>query len=311
MKTKDNKKRLVVLSIIACLTGCANNLDTPIIDAQPIVTPTNSSQLYHVVEERSLRSDGVDQGKDAYKLIRQFAGSRSIESPDLYANNHPEHRHIYEGTDSVVGDHFVFAIHKNHDIDRDITAIKDRQRNEIKGYAGSDSILKAYKHEVSAYHWKFKLNDEITLSKNFGHFFQLKAVDNGPGAPILTISGRDKGGEWLEVIHRIHGNTNKLATVDLEPIKGKWLDVKVFVNYHNQGQLELDITEVVSQKNVLRLSLDNIDMLRGEGSNDFVRPKWGIYRSLKTKQMLRDDEEQVYFADFTVQKLIVSEEAKM
>lgn len=302
--------RLITLSsAVLLLSACATS-PAPTLDSDPSITPAHSQQRYKVVSERMLNADGVGKGLDAYDLIRKFAGSNAIEAPDLYENNHPGSPHIYEGSDRIVGDHFVFTMHKNDDMDRDKDSITDRQRNEIKAYGESDDALKAYKNETFAYSWKFKLNKDITVSKNFGHFFQLKAVDGGPGAPILTLSGRNKSGEWLEVIHRIHGESNKIKVIPLKPLKGKWLQVNVFVNYSNNGQLELHITDIESNKSVLDLSLDNIDMLRGESSGDFVRPKWGIYRSLRSKELLRDDEEKVFFADFKVQKLELDKATK-
>lgn len=302
---KENKLLFSAFPVVCgaglLLSACTS---APPFDAEPNITSTGN-KTYKVVSERSLRSDGVDKGLDAYQLIREFAGPRAIEAPDLYENNHPGIRHIYEGKDDVVGEHFVFTMHKHHDKDRDAKKFQDRQRNEIKAYSGSDDALKAYKNEVFLYHWKFKLNKDITVSRNSGHFFQLKAVDGGPGAPILTLSGRNKDGEWLEVIHRIHGQKDKLKIIPLKPLKGKWLQVNLLVNYRNNGRLELQITDIESNQDVLNVSLDNIDMLRGESSGDFVRPKWGIYRSLKSQELLRDDEEKVYFADFVVQKLEV------
>ena len=63
----------------------------------------------------------------------------------------------------------------------------------------------------------------------FGHLFQLKAVDDGPGAPLLTISGRDRGEgkQELEVIHRIHGQTQYLSKIPMKPMKGRWLQVNI------------------------------------------------------------------------------------
>ena len=131
----------------------------------------------------------------------------------------------------------------------------------------------------------------------------LKAVDGGAGTPILTISGRDKEGKWLEVIHSIHGKKTVLIKVPLDSIKGRWLQMNAYVNYSNDGQFDLIATDMTNGRRVINLSLANIDMLRGEGRNDFVRPKWGIYRSLRSKEMLREEEEKVFFADFVVQKL--------
>lgn len=295
--------RIIIVTAGLFLTACATSGPEVALDSEPLIKPNNSLVNYQVISERKLSADGVDKGLDSYQLIKRFGGEKSIESPDLYSNNHPGEKHIYEASDNIVGDHFVFTMHKEHDRDRDVASIKDRQRNEIKAYDGSSRDLKAYKHDIFTYSWKFKLNEEITLSKNFGHFFQLKAVDGGEGAPILTISGRDNKGEWLEVIHRIHGETAKLKKVPLAPFKGRWLQIDCFVNYRNNGQLTLHITDIVNNQRLLDLSLDDIDMLRGEKSSDFVRPKWGIYRSLRSQDMLRADEEKVFFADFIVQRL--------
>lgn len=272
----------------------------------PIIIPSNSTQTYEVSTQRVLKADGFQQGIDTYQLIRNWGGKRPIEAPDLYDINHPGTPHIYEATDDIVGNHFIFTLHKNKDMDRDKLSKSDRQRNEIKAYGGSEKALKAYENEILAYSWKFKLDDGITFSKNFGHIFQLKAVDDGPGYPVLTLTGRNKGGEWLQVLHTMDKLT-LLKQVPLIPLKGKWLQVSCFVNYNNEGQLELLITDLTNNdtntNTVLHLSINNIDMWRGKKEKDFVRPKWGLYRSLRSKDMLRDDEEKVFFADFIVQKL--------
>ena len=304
-KRMTSLKAVTFTGVVLLLAGCSSNVPTENVYSRlvPVSTPVNFTSSFTVLSERILIADGVNKGLDAYELIRAFAGPKSIESPDLYVNNHPSEPHIYEAKDDVVGDHFVFTIHKNNDKDRDISSIKDRQRNEIKGYTGSSDTLKAFKNDVVSYNWKFKLNENITVSKNFGHFFQLKAVDGGAGTPILTISGRDKEGKWLEVIHSIHGKKTVLIKVPLDSIKGRWLQMNAYVNYSNDGQFDLIATDMTNGRRVINLSLANIDMLRGEGRNDFVRPKWGIYRSLRSKEMLREEEEKVFFADFVVQKL--------
>ena len=295
---------IINIGIFSLLSACVNiPSKNTYSNSLSTISPTNFTSTYHVLSYKMLMADGVNKGFDAYSLIKKFAGPKSIESPDFYVNNHPFEPHIYEAKDAVVGNHFVFTLHKNNDKDRDVTSIKDRQRNEIKGYAGSSDTLKAFKNDVVSYSWKFKLNEDITMSKNFGHFFQLKAVDGGVGTPILTISGRDNEGEWLEVIHTNHGEKTVLTKVPLEAIKGRWLQVNAYVNYSNDGQFDLIVTDIVNGRPVINLSYAHIDMLRGEGRNDFVRPKWGIYRSLRSQDMLRGEEEKVFFADFVVQKL--------
>ena len=96
--------------------------------------PPTDTVAYTVMTERTLDADGDMVGLDAYDLIRNFGGPNPIEAPDLYAINHPAVRHIYEDTDATVGNHFVFIIHRDIDMDRDRVANTDRQRNEIKTY---------------------------------------------------------------------------------------------------------------------------------------------------------------------------------
>jgi hypothetical protein len=48
--------------------------------------------------------------------------------------------------------------------------------------------------------------------------------------------------------------------------------------------------------------MSRISIWRGISSEDFVRPKWGIYRSLADGDSLRSEEEQVLFADSVIEK---------
>lgn len=43
-----------------------------------------------------------------------------------------------------------------------------------------------------------------------------------------------------------------------------------------------------------------LDLWRGEDLSHFVRPKWGIYRSIADADNLRPDEENVRFANFSI-----------
>lgn len=251
-----------------------------------------------------LKADGPNQGMTAYDLIREFGGPKPMEAPDLYPENHPEVKHIFERTDDVVGHHFVFTIHKNQDRDRNkYIKFGDRQRNEIKAYSKSSNDLKGFEGDTLIYSWKFKLGEGMTISKNFTHFFQLKSVDDGIGTPILTLSAAfRKGSEKLILSHAPVKKATFLATYPWSESRNKWLQVNCKVTYGNQGKLNFDLIELESGKAIFSYTNDNIDMWRGTENHHFVRPKWGIYRSLKSKHMLRDQEEQVSFADFEVAK---------
>ncbi|MEO1202639.1 MAG: hypothetical protein AAFX10_08030, partial [Pseudomonadota bacterium] len=207
-------QRLALRSVTICaclaLCACSSGGDAPAaIAPTPSSTPPEESPSddaqYTTLTTRTLNADGVDIGLDAYDLIRAFAGNYTpgpIEAPDLYPENHPGVKHIYEDFDATIGHHFVFVIHRDLDKDRDRLENTDRQRNEIKSYGRSEEALKGYENETFIYRWKFRINDGMEVSRRFSHFFQLKAVGGDAGQPILTISGAESGGQdGIEVRH--------------------------------------------------------------------------------------------------------------
>ena len=231
---------------------------------------------------RTLDADGPNQGKTAYELIRTFGGNRAIESPDLYPDNHPGKPHIYEAIDDIVGSHFVFTMHRDHDKDRGKHNITDRQRNEIKAYDKSERALKAYYGDTFEYRWKFKVNKDFDVSKNFTHLFQLKSVDNGIGTPILALTGRGKNNiEVMELGHVPVDKKTRLARVDLADFKDQWISVICNVTYHEQGSISFNATRLSDNKALINVNTQNVDTWRGTEPEHFVRPKWGIYRSLR------------------------------
>jgi hypothetical protein len=251
-----------------------------------------------------LKSDGPEHGATAYELIKKFAGRKSIESPDLYPDNHPGIKHIYEETDDILGHHFVFLLHRDIDRDRDkYIKFSDRQRNEIKAYSGSEDRLKAFEGDTLTYRWKFKLEPDMSMSKNFSHFFQLKSVDDGIGMPILTVSARSyKGEKWLALSHAAIKKATILDKTTWDKVSGVWLEAECKVTYANNGSLLIKVKRLSDNKTVLAFESDEIDMWRGTKKSHFVRPKWGFYRSLKSKDMLAAEQDIIRFADFTVIK---------
>lgn len=252
---------------------------------------------------RVLSADGEGQ-VDTYDLIKNFAGPNPIEAPDLYEINHPGSPHIFEETDQDVGDHFVFVIHRDDDRDRDRVDITDRQRNEIKTYDKSEDAVKAYEGEVMIYRWKFKIESGISLTTRFSHFFQLKAVGGDDSMPIITLTGNIQSGEdGFEVRHSPLTSTVDLARISRDNVEGRWLTAYVRATFSEDGDFRMIIVDEVAREVVFDISEQGLDMWRGTAGDHFVRPKWGIYRSLAEKDDLRADEEVVRFADFQIEKV--------
>lgn len=261
------------------------------------------SQSYKVLTNAELKSDGA-AGIETYELIRSVLGPDALEAPDLYPDNHPEVKHVIEESDTVLGNHFTFLIHRDIDKDRD-TDYTDRQRNEIKAYSGSDDKLKAFKGESLRYNWFFQLDEGFSISKNFSHFFQLKAVGGDyDDQPITTISGSiNSNNNEFEIIHSSLTGAEDVQLTHTDwslANTGKWMEMEVFATFDDEGYLKITISDLDGNV-IMQTEQESIDMWR-EGS-DFVRPKWGIYRSLSSKLYLNVNEERAHFADFSIQKI--------
>lgn len=292
------------ISIILCssflLSACGDNSQ----QANENI-PDNEDIEYTVLTERFLDADGIDSGLSAYEIIRHFAGEEAIEAPDLYEENHPGEPHIYEDTDDEVGDHFVFTLHRDEDIDRDRVELTDRQRNEIKAYSDSEKALKAYEGETFKYQWKFKLNDLFEVSSNFTHVFQLKSVDDGIGTPLLAFTGRERDGiDVIEIGHVPVDDSNILDSHVLSDLRGEWITVTCQLTFSEKGEISVTANRLRDNLSIFDVNVSNVDTWRGTESDHFVRPKWGILRSLDDADNLREDEETVRFANFIVTELI-------
>jgi len=303
---------LLACLLSGCAAGATTNKTSGGLDAavQPAadawLTPPEASApaaTWTTVSTVILDSDGPG-GVETYALIRSVFGPEAIEAPDLYANNHPGIPHVREDRDAVVGNHFVFLIHRDSDWDRDTyPATTDRQRNEIKTYEGSAANLKALEGETFLLTWKFKINPTMPVSKSFTHLFQLKGVGGDEQQPLVTFTGAKKNGvDVFEVRYSpASGAADQfLVTLPWSTVRGQWIAATVQATFGQTGALSVRLAGEDGGV-LLDLSQTGIDLWR-EGS--FIRPKWGIYRSLADATNLRADEEDVRFYRFSISKLV-------
>ena len=300
----------MALLLTACSSGDGGGGQTPPVIQPPVVDPDPPADeiQFTVLTERTLDADGDMVGLDTYDLIRAFGGDYvpgPIEAPDLYPINHPAVRHIYEDSDATVGNHFVFIIHRDIDIDRDRVENDDRQRNEIKTYDKSEEAVKGYENETFIYRWKFKINADMEVSTRFSHFFQLKAVGGEASHPILTISGAERSGEdGIEVRYSPLQADTILERQNWSMVTGEWLEAYCRVTFADSAGLRLIVKRMSDGEVIFNIDEANLDLWRGEDASHFVRPKWGIYRSILDWDNLRPDEENVRFANFSVSEVM-------
>jgi len=224
-------------------------------------------------------------------------GYDPVEEPDC---SHPNFgRHIDEIFDSELNTNvFRFFMHVVPDNDRCINT--DRQRNEIKTYDKSPDNLLGVEEEEVVYKWKFKLDSNLQLSSSFTHVHQLKSVGGSLASmPMYTLTLRKSSPDRLELRYAETTTQTTLKQTDLAPLKGTWLEVTETITYGTSGAYSIEIKKVID--NSLLFEYANNDIINWRAGADFVRPKWGIYRSLNASQDLRDEE--VLFANFSIEEL--------
>ncbi len=195
---------------------------------------------------------------------------------------------------------FEFSLHRDIDNDRCINF--DRQRTEIKTSGSSPTSMIAYYGETMTFRWKFLLDSAFQPSPNFCHIHQIKAGD-GPDAdsPLMTISPRyNSAGDKLQIIFTapLTGETTNLSQTDLKQYKGVWVEAIEKIYFATAGTYALTLRRVADDS--LFLSYTNSNIVMWRDSTTYIRPKYGIYRSLSSVSYLRD--ETVKFADFSLYK---------
>ena len=308
IKTISRLSAATALLLVGCSSGGGGTQAPPVIPP-PVVTPPTDTVPFNVLTTRTLDADGDMVGLDTYDLIRAFGGDYvpgPIEAPDLYPINHPAVRHIYEDSDATVGDHFVFVIHRDIDIDRDRVENDDRQRNEIKTYDKSEEAVRGFENETFVYRWKFRINASMEVSTRFTHLFQLKAVGGPDSHPILTISGAERSGDdGIEVRYSPLQDDTMLQRTNWNMVTGEWLEAYCRVTFAESGDLRLIVTRMSDDEVIFDIDERGLDLWRGEDASHFVRPKWGIYRSILDWDNLRADEENVRFANFSISEVML------
>tara|TARA_B100000902_G_scaffold357992_1_gene372797 strand:- start:686 stop:1558 length:873 start_codon:yes stop_codon:yes gene_type:complete len=256
-----------------------------------------------VLREIKLQADLTSE-KKAIPQVQAAFGKYSIETPELFEGNHRDFEHLVVEKDKKMEAAFVFRIHRDKDGDRDKIWPKgqERQRNEIKGYQSSPKTLKALHGEVTRYHWYLKIDESFAITKNFCHFFQLKPVgEENSSDPLLTLSGSIfQGKPQLEIRLWSKDRNDRTFVADWKDCKGKWLECECIAKIGEKGFLRFSLA---SLDNTIRFAREFPRFATWRPGISFIRPKWGIYRSLANKEAIPNEEDEVRMTNFTIQKL--------
>ena len=255
----------------------------------------------------TLNADGPD-GLGTYELITKALArgtkNGAVEAPDAI---HPSFgRHITEVYDDDLKKYvFEFNLHvTNTPPDNEpVKGKTDRQRVEIKSFEPSPDNLKGTTGETVQYKWRFKIPKGFKPAKDFTHIHQIKAVDGDAGNPLFTLTLRKitNGSNQLELIY-VKDEASKMIkyqTVNMSLFEGTWVEATETIKVGLKGTYAITIKKVSDGKTLMNYSNSNIQTIRAD--NSFIRPKWGMYRSLKDIANMKD--ETMRFSDFSMQEL--------
>lgn len=199
---------------------------------------------------------------------------------DDRTNSHPGVKHIY-----ISGANYRFDMHT---ADRDGD---DRQRNEVKGMrTPTDSNIIIQKGDVWRFTYSMFIPRTLTATAGFTHIMQQKMVtDNGSsGGPVVTLSLHTHDGQPSMELRLQTGDEGfdpeHFNPVPLAPLQDKWINVEFEFKFASgtEGYARMIVkngSTVITDK-----TRSGIDLFReNEGANPRMRPKWGIYRSIKSE----------------------------
>ncbi|MFZ4620326.1 MAG: T9SS type A sorting domain-containing protein [Bacteroidota bacterium] len=244
----------------------------------------------HVSAQAFLNANGP--GNTFEEITAAFApgnDTSAVEDPQcIHAG-----RHIAEVWDADQGK-YVYEFYMHVAVDNDRCINFDRQRVEIKTYEPSPDNLKGVTGETILYKWRFKVPVGFKPSSNFTHIHQIKAVGGDESDPLITLTVRKGSPNKIELIHN---NITKVAIVNLSLFEGNWVECTEAITVDSlHGKYSMSIKKVSDGTTILTYS--NNDIMTIRYNNNFIRPKWGIYRSLLNSADLRDD--TLRFSDFYI-----------
>ena len=273
----------------------------PLFSLLTFVLSASEKKLPVKVEEIKLNAK---LGIKAVLQIQEAFGKYSIETPQIFNGHSKDFEHIKLVNDSELGNAFAFALRRDIDGDRDKIwpKGKERQRNEIKGYQRSPEPMKGKLNESHHIKWFLKIDKSFQINKEFCHFFQLKAVgSNNIDNPILTLSGvTERGKPQLQLQWWSLKESGRIFLIDWERCKDKWLKCECITKYSQSGSIDFSIHSMDGEIN-LKKQLMSLETWRN--GFEFVRPKWGIYRSLAKEKNKLNPQDQILMNNFSIHKI--------
>eukprot|EP00121_Abeoforma_whisleri_P009956 Awhi_evm1s9170 len=242
--------------------------------------------------------------RNAHVVFSRYISPYDILEGDPFGNRVEESdkhdtKHLTTVYDSELKkDVLQIVMHRDRDGDGASSSKSDRQRTEFKASQKSDRDILGYEDDELIYAWWFKVDENASPSNKFWHIFQLKWYGHRDGTPMTTFGLKTFNGS-PKFYYTDFGDQTILG--DMDNFVGKWVQAFVQVKFsdNKKGSLFMDFKDIYGnrliEKPVVKTKIDRF------GSGDFIRPKFGIYRSLEGKGDLQN-EDYIWFSDISIYK---------
>jgi hypothetical protein len=192
------------------------------------------------------------------------------------AGIHPERKGKYVVVED--GDHYRFNIWKD---DRDSTGGGDRQRTESKGMVQDGTALKMRNGETWNISYEMYMPSSLHGTSKFTHIFQTKTpADNG--GPYVTLDlGRSGSKELLRARAYANDGSPDIASTDLSPLRNKWITIQWTLTIGSSGKATFVARNGTGSSAPVAVQGTRTGV-KIPDDGDYVRPKWGIYRSIES-----------------------------
>ena len=248
-------RRAVIGTLAAATVGTPLALGETASAVQPAEHTTAAAPLWHPVPS----TDG----------LHAFEGLE-FDRANLFPSRHSDYIFV-EG-----GDHYRFNIWK---ADRDTTGGGDRQRTEAKGMVQNSKALKMTNGQTWNISYEMYMPATLHGTSKFTHIFQTKipATDAGPFV-TLDLTRESATSESLRARAYANSGSPTIASTPLGPLRASWITIRWTLTIGQSGAARFVCVDSAG-KTVADSTMHGV-IIPDKG--DYVRPKWGIYRSVRS-----------------------------
>jgi len=193
-----------------------------------------------------------------------------FDRANLFPSRHNDYI-IVEG-----GDHYRFNIWKD---DRDTTGGGDRQRTEARGMVHNGAALKMTNGQTWNISYQMYMPTTLHGTSAFTHIFQTKVPATNAGPFVtLDLTRESSTSETLRARAYANPGSPTIASTPLGPLRGTWITIRWTLTIGQSGSARFVCLDSTG-KTVVDGTRHGV-IIPDQG--DYVRPKWGIYRSIRS-----------------------------